>query len=150
MRVACCLHCQTYDRGVSSNWHRCIDIPLCMVATCSSLSARNSMIGCHTSIYYHNLVLAIRELLDSLFRIGVDTHCMQYLSKSRKLYRKYAKSLFKHSAFLFKCFYVQQYSQSCPKATQKTAPQCKYFVVATRPVLCSTLTQELFEYSPCF
>ena len=62
------------------------------------------MIGCHTSIYYHNLVLAIRELLDSLFRIGVDTHYMQYLSKSRKLYHKYAKSLFKHSASSLSAF----------------------------------------------
>ena len=66
------------------------------------------MIDCHRSIFYNNLVFAIKESVDSLFRIGVDAQYVQNLSKSN---HEYAESLFKHSAFLFEWFYDQQDSR---------------------------------------
>ena len=60
-----------------------------------------------TSEFYR----VIRESVDSLCRNGMD---VQYM-------HKYAKSLFKHPAFLFVWFYDQQDSYSCPKASWKTA-----------------------------
>ena len=55
---------------------------------------------------------SVSELVDSLRRDGADAQYMQYLSKSRITYHKYAKRLFKHSSFLIECLCDQQGSYS--------------------------------------
>ena len=47
----------------------------------------------------------IRESVDSLCRDGAEAQYIQYLSKSRIISHKYAKSSFKLPGFLFQCLF---------------------------------------------